>query len=104
MFPLPPIKDPALQQFCQERSLGPTLAMAYQYAWKFYPTAKTIDVLFREPYCDAEDPYVVLKIETTVTSQEALDAEDRLNQEMIDLPGSEYIVTSHKFVDENATA
>ena len=104
MLPLPPIKDPTLQKFCEERSLGPTLALAYQYAWKFYPTAQNIDIFFREPYCDSEAPYIVLKIKTATTPQEALDAENRFNQEMINLPGSEYIVTSHKFEDENATS
>ncbi len=100
MLSLPPIKDPALQKFCQERSLEPTLAMAYQYAWKFYPTAKGIDIYLFDSSCnDPDDTHIVLQIETTMTPEEALDAEDRFNQTMIALPGSEYIYTSHKYRD-----
>jgi hypothetical protein len=100
MSSLPLIKDPAVRKFCQERSLGPTLALAYQYAHKYYPTA-TIDLELEEPYCgDAPEDYrIVFSVETDMTIEEAIEAKQKFHQAVLQLPGGKYMMLSPRFID-----
>ena len=98
---LPPIKDPALQKFCEEHELYDTLVAAYHYAQKFFPAATNIEIDFYEPYDpdEPEDAAIDFVIETDMTVEEVLDAERRFIKATNDIPGIEYIVTSYRFVD-----
>ena len=91
---LPPIKDSALQQFCDERQLYDTLAAAYHYVQKFFPTATRIGLRFRGPYFeeDVDDYSIIFDIETNMTVKEILEANDRFINATMDIPGAEYIV------------
>lgn len=100
MSPLPLIKDPAIRKFCQEHSLGPTLAVAYQYAQKYYPTA-TIHLELEEPYCGdhPEDYRLVFSVETDMTIEDAIEAKQKFHQSVLQLPGGKYMMLSPRFID-----
>jgi hypothetical protein len=101
-FPLPVIKDEALQKFCKEHNLFEAVAAGYHYAHKFFPKAKNIIFRFREPYYadEPEDADIIFDIESRMTVEEALEAENRFDQAMTQtsLHGIEYITTSCRFI------
>jgi hypothetical protein len=104
-FPLPPIKDEALQKFCAEHELYEAIAAGYHYAQKFFPQAKKISLRFHEPYYadEPEDADVIFDIESGMKSSEVLDARDKFVQAMDDIPGAFYLVISHRFVKHESS-
>jgi len=104
-FPIPPIKDPALQKFCLEQNLYDAVAAAYHYFQKFFPTSTHIALRFRPPYYDdePEDASIAFDIEIVdMTVKEVLDAEDRFFNATMDIPGIEYITPSYRFKHESS--
>jgi hypothetical protein len=99
-FPLPPIKDQALQKFCAEHELYEAIAAGYHYAQKFFPKAKKIRLDFYPPQRDdePEDAAIDFVVEASMSSDEVLDARTRFNWAMIQIPKAEYICLSHRFV------
>jgi len=102
---LPPIKDPALQKFCEERQLYDTLAAAYHYVQKFFPTATSIELRFLGPYFeeDVDDYSIIFDIDINLTVKEVLEANDRFINATMDIPGAEYIVLSYRFTDHESS-
>ena len=94
-FPLPPIKDKALDKFCAEHHLYEAVAAGYHYAQKFFPTAKKIEIEFYPPYRDdePEEASIIFVIETDLTVEKALEAEDQFIDTTLNIPGTEYIAT-----------
>ena len=104
-FPLPPIKDEALDKFCAEHNLYEAVAAGYHYAHKFFPKAKKISIRFREPYYadEPEDAAIIFDIESSMTIDERRDARDRFIKATSDVPGAFYLVTSHRFIKHESS-
>ena len=104
-FPIPLIKDPALQKFCEERQLYDTLAAAYHYVQKFFPTSTNVELRFLGPYFeeDVDDYSIIFDIETNLTVKEVLEAKDRFINATMDIPGAEYLVLSYRFTDHESS-
>lgn len=99
-FPLPPIEDKALQKFCEKHNLFEAVAAGYHYAHKFFPKAKKIEIDFYPPYRDdePEEAEIAFEIESNMTVEEVLKAENRFDRAIRDVPGRFYVLTSHRFV------
>ncbi|MBC8228019.1 hypothetical protein H8E77_00530 [bacterium] len=104
-FPLPVIDNPALQKFCKEHNLYEVIAAGYHYAHKFFPMAKKIEIDFYPPYRDDEPEEAVIDfvIETDMTIENVLDAEDRFISTINDVPGAFYIITSFRFTNNESS-
>ena len=100
-FPLPPIDNPELRKFCAEHNLYEAIVSGYHYAQKFFLTDK-IKVDFYPPYRDdePEEAAIDFVIETSMTVEEVLNAENRFIKALIEIPtpGAEYITISYRFV------
>ena len=78
---LPPIKDPEVRKFCQERGIMKDLAMAITYAQKCIPEVKQIEFYLSEPfYEDEEKTRVVISIVTSASLNQILKAKRKLNR------------------------
>ncbi len=99
LFPLPPIDNPELQQFCAEHDLYEAIAAGYHYAQKFFLT-DGIQIDFYPPYRDdePEEAAIDFVIETNMTVDEVFNALDEFNKTMIQIPGTEYICLSPRFI------
>lgn len=105
-FPIPPIKDPALQKFCKEQNLYDAVAAASHYVQKFFPTATDIRLRFRPPYYDdePEDASIAFDIEIVdMTVKEVLDAERQFIKATNHIPGIEYITPSYRFIKHESS-
>lgn len=103
-FPLPLIDNLELQQFCAEHNLYEAIAAGYHYAQKFFLTDQ-IRIDFYPPYRDdePEEATIDFVIETSMTVEEVLDAEDRFIKATMDIPGTEYIITSFRFTKHESS-
>lgn len=99
-FPLPPIKDKALDKFCAKHNLYEAVAAGCHYAHKFFPKTKKIEIDFYPPYRDdePEEANIIFVIESSMRVNEVLEAEDRFIKATNDVPGAFYINTFHKFI------
>ena len=99
-FPLPPIRDEGLKKFCKKHNLYEAVAAGYHYAQKFFPEAKKIDIDFYPPYRDdePEEAAIDFVIETSMTSDEVLDARKEFVRAINDIPGAFYLITSFRFI------
>jgi len=104
LFPLPPIADAALQQFCAKHNLYEAIAAGYHYAQKVFLTDQ-IQINFYPPYRDdePEEATIDFVIETNMTVEEVLDSEDRFIKATMDIPGTEYIITSFRFTKHESS-
>jgi hypothetical protein len=103
-FPLPVIKDEALQEFCKQHNVYEAVAAGYHYAHKFFPKAKQIDIEFYPPYRDdePEGAYIDFVIETRMTSDEVLSAEKEFIKATNEIPGAFYLVISYRFTEHDS--
>jgi hypothetical protein len=100
-FPLPVIKDDALQNFCKQHNLFEAVAAGYHYAHKFFPKAKQIDIEFYPPYRDdePEEAAIIFVIKSDMTVADAVDAEMKFIKATSDVPDGFYIISSHRFIE-----
>jgi hypothetical protein len=100
-FPLPVIKDEALQKFCKQHNLYEAVAAGYHYAQKFFPTAKHIRLKFHPPYRDdePEEAAIIFVIESNMTVDDAVEAEMQFIKVTSDVSGGFYIISSHRFIE-----
>jgi hypothetical protein len=94
------MKDEALQKFCKQHNLYEAVAAGYHYAHKFFSKARKIETEFYPPYRDdePEEAEVIFVIESDMTVNEVVEAEERFIKATSDVPGAFYIVTSHRFI------
>lgn len=95
---LPTMKDPALRKFCGKHDLYDTVAGAYHYLQKYFPTATNISLRFRPPYApdEPEDASITFGLKTEgMTVDEMLDAEKKFIKATNNIRGIEYIVLSY---------
>lgn len=99
-FTLPPIDNSALQQFCAKHNLYEAIAAGYHYAQKFFPTTTQVEIDFYPPYRDdePEEACITFVVETDMTVEEVLEAEDRFIKATSDIPGAFYIIPFHRFI------
>ena len=104
-FPLPLIEDTALQKFCEKHNLYEAVAAGYHYAQKFFLAAEMIEIDFYPPYRDdePEGACITFVVKTGMTSADVLNARDRFNRVMIQIPGAEYICFSHRFTTHESS-
>ena len=100
LFPLPPIADAALQQFCAKHNLYEAIAAGYHYAQKFFLTDQ-IRIDFYPPYRDdePEEAMIDFVIETDMTANEARDARRQFIEATNDVPGAFYLTIDIRFSD-----
>ena len=99
-FPLPPINDPTLREFCETHDLYEAIAAGYHYTHKFFPAAKTIEIDFHPPYRDdePEEADIAFVVKSNMTVNEMLEAQDRFIKAMRDVRGDFYTIPLHRFI------